>query len=112
MKVSEYIKRGLNNFVEGQEEGVKGSYSEGVHRVTVFLKKKGNRVEDCKFNSTKRCKKLLAITDYMCELVKKGKVPTEDELLEMFPEEKEKDKMRNRARIALSALREALAQST
>ncbi|WP_457601358.1 nicotinate phosphoribosyltransferase [Hydrogenivirga sp.] len=109
MKVAEYVKKGLKNFVEAEAEGNQGSCTEGCHRVTVFVKKENGKIVDCKFNATKRCKKLLAITDYMCELVKeKGSVPTKEELLSMFPEEKEKDKMENRAEIALRALKEAL----
>ncbi len=109
MRVSDYVKAGLKNFVEGGAEGITGECKEGCHRVSVFIKKEGNRIVDCKFNATKRCKKLLAITDYMCELVKKeGKPPTKEKLLEYFSEEKEKDKMENRANIALSALEEAL----
>ncbi len=111
MKVAEYVKQGLKNFVEAGE-GLSGTCTQGCHRVTVFLKREGDRIVDCKFNATKRCKKLLAITDYMCELVKEGKIPTEEELLSMFSEEKEKDKMKNRAQIALGALKEAFAQST
>ncbi|EDP75880.1 nicotinate phosphoribosyltransferase [Hydrogenivirga sp. 128-5-R1-1] len=109
MKVAEYVKQGLKNFVEAEEEGLKGSCTEGCHRVTVFVKKENGKVVDCKFNATKRCKKLLAITDYMCELVKKkGTEPTKEEILSLFPEEKERDKMENRADIALKALKEAL----
>ncbi|RLJ70637.1 hypothetical protein BCF55_0915 [Hydrogenivirga caldilitoris] len=109
MKVSDYIKEGLKNFVEGEAEGKQGAYSEGVHKVTVFVKFKDGKVVDCKFNSTKRCKKLLAITDYMCELLKEtGNPPTVEELLSKFPEEKEKEKMENRAKIALNALKNAL----
>ncbi len=109
MKVAEYIKQGLKNFVETEGEGVSGTCSEGCHRVTVFVRKEGGKVVDCKFNATKRCKKLLAITDYMCELVKeRGEVPTKEELLSMFKEEKEREKMENRAEIALNALKTAL----
>ncbi len=109
MKVGEYVKKGLKNFVEGEAEGKEGSYSEGVHRVSVFVKLEDGKIVDCKFNSTKRCKKLLAVTDYMCELAKeKGSVPTKEEILSNFQEEKEKDKMENRVSIALKALEKAL----
>ncbi len=109
MKVSEYVKQGLKNFVDGELEGASGTCTEGCHRVTVFIKKEDGKITDCKFNATKRCKKLLAVTDYMCELVKqKGTVPTKEEILANFAEEKEKDKMENRASIALKALQEAL----
>ena len=112
MKVAEYVAQGLKNAVEEAPEGYEGSgkCTQGCHSVTIFLKRENGKVVDCKIKATRRCKKLLAITDYMCELVKeKGTVPTKEELLANFPEEKEKDKMENRAEIALSALESALA---
>ena len=109
MKVGEYVKKGLKNFVEGEAEGKVGTHSEGVHRVSVFVKLENGKIVDCRFNSTKRCKKLLAVTDYMCELAKeKGTVPTKEEILSNFQEEKERDKMENRVSIALKALEKAL----
>lgn len=108
MKVGEYVKKGLKNFVE-EAEGKQGSHSEGCHRVTVFVKLENGRIVDCKFNSTKRCKKLLAVTDYMCELAKEnGEIPSKEEILSNFQEEKEKDKMENRVGIALKALENAV----
>jgi NifU-like protein involved in Fe-S cluster formation len=109
MRVSDYVKAGLRNFVEELPEGSVGECKEGCHRIRVFVEKKGDRISDCKFNATKRCKKLLAIADYMCELVKeRGAIPSKEELLSYFSEEKERDKMENRADIALSALKQAL----
>ncbi len=109
MKVSEYLKKGLKNFVEEKAEGSSGECKEGAHRVTIFLKREGDKIKDCKFNATKRCKKLLAITDYTCEILKqRGEVPTKEEILSFFSEEKEKEKMENRADIALTALKQAL----
>jgi len=109
MKVAEYLKEGLRNFVEGKGEGRSGTYSEGCHRVTVFLKVEDGRIKECSFNATKRCKKLLAVTDYMCELVRsRGEVPSREEILEAFAEEKEREKMEHRVNIALSALKSAL----
>ncbi len=112
MKVADYLKEGLKNFTQEKVEGAVGECKEGCHRVSVFVSRQGDKITDCKFNATKRCKKLLAITDYMCQLVKEtGKVPTKEQLLSFFSEEKEKEKMENRADIALSALRQALEAS-
>ena len=109
MKVADYIRSGLKNFVEGESEGTSGTCTEGCHRVTVFLKKEGDRITDCRFSATKKYKKLLAVTDYMCSLVKeKGKPPDPEEILNFFGEEKEREKMENRVSIALRALEAAL----
>ncbi len=109
MKVSEYVKGGLKNFTEDEVLGRSGSHAEGVHRVTIYVREEEGRVVDCKFNATKRCKKLLAVTDYACERLKEtGMLPTEEEILSFFSEEKEKDKMKNRISIALSAIKKAL----
>ncbi len=112
MKVADYVNQGLKNLVDDEPGGYEssGKCTQGCHSVTVFLKKQGDKIVDCKFKATKRCKKLLAVTDYMCELVKKnGQVPKPDEILSNFGEEKEKDKMENRVSIALTALESALA---
>jgi NifU-like protein involved in Fe-S cluster formation len=112
MKVSEYVNKGLKNIVDEEPAGYEssGKCTQGCHSVTIFLKKEGGKIVDCKFKATKRCKKLLAVTDYMCELVKKkGTAPSPDEILSNFAEEKEKDKMENRVSIALTALESALA---
>ncbi len=109
MKVAEYLKEGLRNFVEGEGEGRSGTHSEGCHRVTVFLKVEDGKITGCSFNATKRCKKLLAVTDYMCELVRSsGQIPSQEEILSAFAEEKDREKMEHRVRMALSALKSAL----
>ncbi len=111
MKVAEYVEQGLKNIVEEEPAGYEsaGKCTQGCHSVTIFLKKEGGKIVDCKFKATKRCKKLLAVTDYMCELIKKkGEPPTAEEILANFSEEKEKDKMENRVSIALTALESAM----
>jgi hypothetical protein len=109
MKVSEYHKKGLKNFVNQEEiEGyeVLGEAKEKVHRVKCFVKKEQNKIVDAKFTASKRCKKLLAIADLVCEKIKeKGDLNINfDEILEHFKEEKEQDKMEARLNIVKKAV--------
>lgn len=110
MKVSEYHKKGLNNFVETIPSGYKliGEAKEGVHKVSCFIKEKDRKIEDAKFNSSKRCKKLMAIADLVCEKLKGQPVDkitiNDEEILESFKEEKEKEKMQNRLNIVKKAV--------
>ncbi len=113
MKVDEHLKSGLKNEVAESLEGFShGLCKEGCHRIELFIKKENGVIEDCKFKATKRCKKLLAVSDFLCEELK-GKKDIDKEALkqkalEHFKEEKERDKMLNRIEIFLSALDEAL----
>ncbi len=111
MKVSEYHKEGLKNFVEQKPEGyeVLGSAKEGGHRVEFYVKEENGKILDAKFSSSKRCKKLMAIADLIAEKIKgQGinsiKIDPED-ILDFFKEEKEQEKMRNRLGIILKALK-------
>jgi NifU-like protein involved in Fe-S cluster formation len=110
MKVADYHKEGLKNFVETPPEGYKllGEAKEGVHTVKCFIKEENNKIIDAKFNSSKRCKKLMAIADVICEKLKgqsSDNIKINDEqILEFFKEEKEKDKMLNRLNIVKKAL--------
>ncbi|SNZ08543.1 hypothetical protein SAMN06265182_1337 [Persephonella hydrogeniphila] len=110
MKVSEYHKKGLKNFVEEKPEEYKslGFAKEGTHRVEFFVKTGNGAITDIKFSSSKRCKKLMAIADLVAEKLKGQKMDSlsinPDEILSFFNEEKEKDKMRNRLGIVLKAL--------
>jgi len=110
MKVSEYHKKGLKNFVEQKPEGyeVLGSAKEGAHRVELYIKEKNGKILDAKFSSSKRCKKLMAVADLVCEKLKnqiiKGLKINLEEILGFFKEEKEQDKMKNRLEIVLKAL--------
>ncbi|WP_456401761.1 iron-sulfur cluster assembly scaffold protein [Persephonella sp.] len=110
MKVSEYHKKGLKNFVEEKPEKfeVLGSAKEGVHRVEIYIKKKNGKIEDAKFSSSKRCKKLMALADVVVEMIKNQNVKkisiNDSEILGLFKEEKEKDKMENRLNIVKKAL--------
>ncbi len=109
MKVSEYHKQGLKNFVEEENlEGYEtlGEAKEKVHRVKCFVKKENNKIIDAKFNASKRCKKLLAIADVVCEKIKEnGNTNIDfDEVLKFFKEEKEQDKMKARLEIVKKAV--------
>ncbi|WP_457626529.1 nicotinate phosphoribosyltransferase [Persephonella sp.] len=110
MKVSEYHKQGLKNFVEKKPEGyeVLGSAKEGVHRVEFFIKTEDGVITDVKFSSSKRCKKLTALADVVAEKLRGQKTGSlhinPEEVLQFFGEEKEKDKMKNRLSIVLRAL--------
>jgi len=108
MRVADYIKEGLKNFVEEVPEGYQeiGRCSSGCHSVKFFIKGSPERVEDIKFKATNRCKKLLAVADYAAERIKeRGKIELkEEEVLSYFSEEKEKDKLRDRLNMVKTAL--------
>jgi len=110
MKVSEYHKKGLRNFVEEKPKNfqILGSAKEGIHRVECYVQIENNKIIDAKFNASKRCKKLLAVADIICEKLKNQEIDkidiNPDEILEIFNEEKDKEKMRNRINIVLKAL--------
>jgi len=110
MKVSEYHKKGLRNFVENvpSEYELLGESQEGAHKIKCFVKIENDKITDAKFNSSKRCKKLMAIADFICEKIKGQNINSikinDKEVLEFFKEEKEKDKMGNRLNIVKKAL--------
>ncbi len=113
MKVAEYVNEGLKNMVEEVLDGYKvGEFKSGCHKVSMLLKVERGKIKDCKFTATKRCKKLLAVADYVCETIKGKSVKnlsiSDEEIVNFFGEEKEKDKIKNRAEIVLNALNEAL----
>ncbi|MEJ5172434.1 MAG: nicotinate phosphoribosyltransferase [Hydrogenothermaceae bacterium] len=108
MKVGEYVEKGLKNIVEEKPENYKelGKAKSGCHLVTVYIRESEGKVEDVKIKATKRCKKLLAIADFIAESSKsKGKLEIdEDEILNFFKEEKETDKMKDRINLVKSAI--------
>ncbi|WPM31791.1 nicotinate phosphoribosyltransferase [Hydrogenobacter sp. T-2] len=108
MRVVDYIKEGLKNFVEEVPEGYReiGKCSLGCHSVRFFIKGSPERVEDIKFKATNRCKKLLAVADFVAQRIReKGKVDVDDyEVLSYFSEEKEKDKLKDRLNMVKTAL--------
>ncbi len=111
MKVSEYIKAGLKNRVEEKPEGyeILGEAKEGVHRVACYIKVENGIIKDAKYTSSKRCKKLMAIADIVCEKIKGQSLENisvdDGEILQFFNEEKEKEKMKNRLKIVKNALK-------
>lgn len=108
MRAADYIKEELKNFVEEVPEGYVeiGKCSSGCHSVRFFIKGSPERVEDIKFKATNRCKKLLAVADFVAQRIReKGKVDVDDyEVLSYFSEEKEKDKLKDRLNVVKTAL--------
>ncbi len=108
MKVSEFLKNGTKHFTEKEPEGFKAlpEVREGVHRLQFFIKEEDRKVKECLFRASKRCKKLLALSERTCQLIEeKGSlnVPKE-ELLSFFSGEKDRKKMEERAEIVERAL--------
>ncbi len=102
MKVKEFIEReGLGHFVGERPEGFKElpEVKEKVHRLQFFTD--GKR---WLFKASKRCKKLLALSELACRLLEeKGEVERK-ELLDLFKEEKDGKKMEERVKLVLRAL--------
>ena len=110
MKAGEYVKSGLKNFVEEIPPTYEnlGSAKEGCHRVEFYGRVENGVLKDVKYNSSKRCKKLLAIADLVAEKLKGQKVDNfkfnDDDILEFFDEKKDKKKMEDRLSIIKKAL--------
>lgn len=83
-----------------------GSFSRALLASTIFPLKGLGKVEDVKFKATKRCKKLLAVADFVAQKIKeRGKVELkEEEILSYFSDEKEQDKLKDRLNIVKTAL--------
>ncbi|MBX0310809.1 MAG: nicotinate phosphoribosyltransferase, partial [Sulfurihydrogenibium sp.] len=103
MKVKDYVETGLKNFVEVIPADYKevGKCKSGCHVVSFYAKEENGKIADVKFNSSKRCKKLLAVADYITEIIKqKGEVEFKDEeVLDFFKDEKEIEKVKDRLEI-------------
>ena len=108
MKVKDYVENGLKHFLEDVPADYKevGKCKSGCQSVGFYIKEEDKKITDVKFSSSKRCKKLLAVADYVAEIVKsKGKIEFEDEeILKFFKDEKEIDKVRDRLEIVKKAL--------
>lgn len=110
MKVSEYIKSGLKNYLENTPSDYKllGEAQEKIHKIRCFIKLEDNIITDAKFNSSKRCKKLMAIADLVCEKLKGQNINQlsidEKEILSFFEEEKDKDKLSERLNLVKKAI--------
>jgi len=88
---------------EKEEGKLVGEAKKGVHWVKIF-EKNGKYY----YNSSKRCKKLLAISDYVMDLINKGikkKESIKEKTLEFFKEEKETNKIKDRLNLVLEALK-------
>ena len=110
MKVSDYIKSGLKNFTEENPADYQllGEAQEKIHKVKCFVKVDNDLIIDAKFNSSKRCKKLMAIADLICEKLKGQNISSisinDNEILEFFNEEKEKNKLIDRINLVKGAI--------
>lgn len=108
MNASQYVENGLKNYVEVVPEGYRdlGKCKRGCHSLNFFVKEENGKIVDVKFTASKRCKKLLAVADYVSSLIKeKGKIDFKDkEVLEFFKEEKEIDKLKERLKLVKEAL--------
>jgi len=110
LKVSEYIKSGLKNYLENITSDYKllGEAQEKIHKIRCFIKVEDNIITDVKFNSSKRCKKLMAIADLVCEKLKGQNLNQlsidEKEILSFFEEEKDKDKLSERLNLVKKAI--------
>lgn len=108
MKVSEYVESGLKNIVDQAPEGYQqlSKVKSGCHVVEAYIKKEGERIEDIRFKVTKRCKKLLAVADYVAEKIREtGRLEFDhQQVLDFFGDEKEKDKLLERINLIKSAV--------
>lgn len=109
MKVSDFLKNGTEHFVDGAPEGLKAlsEVKEGVHRLQFFVREENGKVVECRFKASKRCKKLLALSEKACQLIEERgslEVSTK-ELLEFFSEEKDRKKMEERVKFVERALK-------
>lgn len=110
MDVKTYVARGLPHRVEAPPEGyvTLGEAHEGGHRVAFYARVENGMLAHVVFTSTKRCKKLMALANRMCELLE-GQ-PSEnpaikpEEVLAFFEEEREKEKLQRRMDLILRAL--------
>jgi len=103
MRVKEFFEREeLKHLVEGEPEGFEPlpEVKEGAHRVQFFTD--GKR---WLFKASKRCKKLLALAETAARLMEEKGEVTEEELLKLFKEERDRKKMEERAKLVLRALK-------
>ncbi|WP_457679557.1 nicotinate phosphoribosyltransferase [Thermovibrio sp.] len=102
MRTSDFLKEeGLKHFTDKKPEGFRElpQVKAGVHRLQFFTD--GKR---WLFNASRRCKKLLALSEVACRLLEEGKEVKKGELLTLFRDEKDRKKMEERAEIVLRAL--------
>jgi len=112
MKVSDYHKQGLKHWVDEKPEGYDLLGQEarsGVHRLSFFARTSDGKLADVRFNSSRRCRKLLALADLAAEKLRGQPADSysldRDELLGFFTEERNKATMNERADLILQALK-------
>lgn len=112
MKVSEYHKQGLKHWTDEKPEGYERLGREarsGIHRVGFFARIADGKLADVRFNSSRRCRKLLALADLAAEKLRGQPADSysldRDELLGFFAEERNKDTMNDRVDLILQALK-------
>ncbi len=110
MRVKSYHEQGLKHRVEQPPEGYEplGSAEEKGHRVAFYGRVHGGRLEDVVYTSSKRCKKLMALADVVADRLtgqpREGYRLDAADVLGMFREERDQDKMRARMALILRAL--------
>ena len=109
MDVKTYVARGLAHRVETPPEGyvTLGEAHEGGHRVAFYARVENGVLAHVVFTSTKRCKKLMALADRMCEVLEgQGENPTfqPEAVLAFFADERDQEKLRKRMDLILRAL--------
>ena len=103
MRVKEFFeKEKLKHFTEERPEGFEAlpEVKEEAHRIQFFTN--GKR---WLFNSSKRCKKLLALAETAARMMEEKGEVREEELLSLFKEERDGKKMEERAKLVLRALK-------
>lgn len=99
----------MEHFVDEAPEGFKAlpEVKEGVHKLQFFLKEEAGKVAECRFKASKRCKKLLALSEKACQIIEeRGSLEVSpEELLEFFSDEKDRKKMEERVKIVERALK-------
>lgn len=107
--MSEFLKKGMEHFTAEAPEGFKPlpEVKEGCHKLQFFIKEENGKVKECRFKATKRCKKLLALSEKTCQLIEeRGSLDVSpQELLSFFSGEKERKKMEERVKIVERALK-------
>ncbi len=111
MKVADYHRQGLRRYVGAPPEGYRPLGTEarrGAHRVAFFGRVADGRLEDVRFTSSRRCRKLLALADLAAERLQGQPFPDfrldPAELQAFFAEERDQAKMADRADLIAEAL--------
>jgi hypothetical protein len=110
MRVKTYHEQGLKHRVEMPPEGYEslGAAEEKGHRVAFFGRVEEGHLKDVVYTSSKRCKKLMALADVVADRLKgqprQGFRVDPEEVLGVFQEERDREKMGARMALILRAL--------